>query len=483
MAIWDKIIASPDKDKKKAQELWERATKYFDGKLYNRALKDLGEALMLDNSLAKEAVELMMMFNSQGADEQALSVGLALLKMNPNDSDLMNKLGNTLRNLGSFDKAKNLYTRILKAQPTHTEAKYNLAACSFRIKTADSSLVSQTRKAEGLISVRRYAFEGAREDYVPVPNQELEEEKKPKDKEKEKHADLSEEELAQVREAQINELKLDVAGNQQSWEANFNLALLYDLFGMGELSIQHYRTAVEVDPENRKSNNNLAVALMEHQKNNQEAEAILLKNLGHHSYDRTTVQNLAILYRRTGKAFQTLKYFVYLGDLLSKSLWKFETEGVEELARQYYERRKYLEAVPMFENLALEKKDPFWLEKLSVMYFNQKKEDEYIHSLKRLIKLDPTQTDAVTKLTGLAGDYEKQAREKYEKKSRNQAIGLMVKAVKIEETPERWVDLAQWYEEDGEEILAENALRRWKRMVGEPGGEEASAETPGSSLV
>ena len=47
MAIWDKLLSSKDKDEKKAKELWDRAINYFDGKLYNRALKDLQEAPFL----------------------------------------------------------------------------------------------------------------------------------------------------------------------------------------------------------------------------------------------------------------------------------------------------------------------------------------------------------------------------------------------------------------------------------------------------
>ncbi len=52
----------------------------------------------------------------------------------------------------------------------------------------------------------------------------------------------------------------------------------------------------------------------------------------------------------------------------------------------------------------------------------------------------------------------------------------MLQAVQIQETPERWVELAQLYQDDGEEILAENALRRWKKLTGaEQEQQQASA--------
>lgn len=470
MALWDKFIGSHDKDEKRAKELWDRAIRYFEGKLYNRALKDLQEAIELNPAYLQEAIDLMQVFSAQGSDEQALSVGFALLKMEPKNAELMNKLGNSLRKLNSHAKAKKLYTMALKVNPQYTEAKYNLAASSFRIATADSELLRQTREVEGYTEPRRYGFEGSRAGFFTVPNQVLDEEedkhhKKQADGEEEEQPELSDEDRKHVMDEMIAELKRDLEAAPGSWEAEYNLALMYDLAGYGEQAIQHYQEAVRIDPNNRYSANNLGAALMTHKQDYEGAEGILLKNLDHHPFDRTTVLNLAVLYRTTQKSFQRLKYYVYLGDLLAKSLGEFETGAAEAYAEDLFARRKYLEAIPIFENLALEKQQPYWFEKLAVMYYNQKKEDKLVSTWKRLLKIVPDHEEAHKKLTEMAQDYEKQAREKGEKGSRHQAISLMVKAVKIEETPERWVELAQWYEEEGEEILASNAIKRWKQLT------------------
>ncbi|MBI4082634.1 MAG: tetratricopeptide repeat protein [Candidatus Lambdaproteobacteria bacterium] len=482
MAIWDRLISTQEKDDKRAKELWDRALKYFDGKLYNRALKDLQDAIQLNPGLQKEAVELMQAFSGQGSEEQALSVGFALLKLDPQNVELMNKLANVLRKMGSYSKAVKLYTYVLKANPQMTEAKYNLAACSFRIATADGELVSQTHKAEAYTQFRRYEFQGRRGGFLPVPNQTLDESRASKSakgaKGKEAEApeeELSEEAKAQQMERMIQELKGDVDAEPGNWECEFNLALLYDLNQFGELAIQHYRAALEIDPEQRLPPNNLAVALMLHKSEFQEAEGLLLKNLERHRFDRTTVLNLGLLYRQQKKAFQTLKFFVYLGDLLSKSLWDFETAKVEAHAQEIFERRKYIEAIPVFENLAYEKQVPFWLEKLAVMYFNQKNEEKYVHALKRLLKINPDHEEAHTKLAEAAANYETEAHQRLEKGSRSMAIQMLLKAVQIEEKPERWVELAEWYEEEGEEILAGNALKRWKQLTG---GDLGPAEAP-----
>lgn len=486
MALWDKLISSGDKDEKRAKELWDRAIKYFDGKLYNRALKDMQESIELNPNLLQEAIDLMQVFSSSGSDEQALSVGFALLKMDNQNSELMNKLGNSLRKLNSHAKAKKLYTMALKVNPKYNDAKYNLAAASFRITTADGELVGQTRGVEAYTEIRRYEFEGVREGFFEVPNQNLdEEEEKPPAKADSEDEDGESEEMAEedrirMMEEMIAELKRDLEATPGSWEAEYNLGLIYDLAGFGEQAIQHYREAVSIDGENRRSACNLAAAIMIHKEDYEEAEGILLKNLGNHPYDRTTVLNLAVLYRTTEKSFQRLKYYVFLGDLLAKSLGHFETGAAEDYAQELFTKRKYLEAIPMFENMALEKKQAIWFEKLAVMYHNQKAEDKIINTWKRLLKIMPDHQEAQAKLVQLADNYEEQARERYEKGNRNQAITFMAKAVKIEETPERWVELAQWYEEDGEEILASNALRRWKQLSAPQEAAEEAAESAAS---
>jgi tetratricopeptide (TPR) repeat protein len=479
LALWDVFSSGKENKDKQAKVLYDRSIKYFEGKLYNRALKDLEDAITLNPEYGKEAVELMQMFSSQGADEQAVSVGYALLKLDKTNIELANKLGNSLRKLGSFDKAKRLYTFALKAKPNFADAKYNLAACSFKITTADEQLMRQTRKVEAFKLPRRFEFQGSRAGFYEVPNEKLEEDK-PKAKAKGKEAEeqepekqMSEEDLAMMRDGMVKELKADLDAHPGSWEHEFNSGLLYDLFGFGELAIQHYRIAVEIDPKNRMSANNLAVALSVHKNQDAEAESLLLNGMSSLPFERTMVMNLALIYRKMNKGFQTLKYFVYLGELLARSLGEFETDKVEEHARQMFERRKYLEAIPIFENLATERQQAFWLEKLAVMYVNQKKEEMVVGTYKRLLRLDPNHKEAAAKLKDMADNYEGQAREKAKKGSRSQAIQFMLKSVQIVETPDRWVELAQWYEEEGEEILSENALKRWKRLTGADAGEPA----------
>jgi tetratricopeptide (TPR) repeat protein len=474
LALWDRFIQSGNENEKRAQELWERAQKYFEGKLYNRALKDLSDAITLNPGLAREAMELMNVFSAQGSDEQALSVGLALLKVENQNPELMNRLANTLRKLGSFSRAKKLYTMAIKLDPHNKEYKYNLAACSFAITASDGELVRQTRAVEAYTEPRRYGFQGTRQDFYPIPNQVLEDEKsrgkKKEAEEPEQGADteMDEESRAQMVELMVKQLKEDISASQGAWEDEYNLGLFYDLVGYGELAIQHLTRAHELAEDHPEPGNNLGVAVLAHKQDLTQAETILLKNLSRHKFDRTTVLNLAVLYRQQpGKGFQTLKYYVYLGDLLAKSLGEFDTGKMEQHAQDLFQRRKYLEAVPIFENLAREKQEEYWYEKLAVMFFNQKKEDLYIKALKDLLRIAPENDDAAKKVSSAAQTYEDQAHERIAKGNKRMAIQLLEKAVKIEESAERWVELAQLYEDEGEEILMDNAIRKWKQLSGQ----------------
>jgi len=453
----------------RAKALWDRAQKHFEGKLFNRAITDLQDALQLNPAYAKEAYEMMQVLSSQGQDEQSVSVGAALLKINPGDHELMNRLGNSLRKLGDFSRAKNVYTQALKVKPAFLFARYNLAACSFGIATADADLVQQTQAVETLSKPRRYDFQGDRAGVVPLGNEES------------RHADSAKGKDASPPDAKADRaavrslLNHDLQQAPQSWKAEYNLGLLLDLMGLGDEAIAHLKQACAHEPNRAEPINNLAVALLTHHNNLEAAETLLAKAQMRHPYERTIVLNMALVSKRANKAFQILKYFVYLGELLAESHGEFDIEKVRARADDLFERHKYVEAIPQFELLAKESPHAALLEKLAAMYLSQKRQDLYLHALTRLIKLDPNNKEARQKIAVAAKAYEDEAHQKLEKGNKAQAAQLIHKAVQIEENADRWVELAQLYEELGEEILAGNALRRWKELTIKPAAHPPSA--------
>jgi tetratricopeptide (TPR) repeat protein len=483
LALWNNVFRSGGANEAKAKEAWDRAMKYFDGKLYNRALQDLEEAVQLNPALRQEAFELMQVLSGQGDDDTAVSVGIALLKLDPQNHELMNRLGNVLRRMNSFGRASKLYTQALKIEPQFTEAKYNLAACAVAVTTADMELVRQTRAVEPYSRLRRYEFVGARHGFHPLDNENLADDKKgaaaaKKPSRTEAPAPENKpdpEQEARLIETKAMELRGDAERAPGTWEPEYNLGLFFDLVKQHQTATTHYRAAYAIEPSNRYIVNNLAVSLLEQDPAAQEGEDLLLENLHSHKFDRTTILNLAVVNKRAGKAFQTLKWYVYLGDLLARSMGEFELDKVEAHGKELFEKRKYVEAVPIFENLSKEKPQEFWLDKLAVMYLNQKKEDHYIGALKRVLLMNPDRDDARKKISETALGYEKEAHERLQKGSKPIAIQMLLKSVHVEETPERWAEIAQLYEDIGEEIMADNAVRKWKELTAKAQGGHAPA--------
>jgi tetratricopeptide (TPR) repeat protein len=454
----------------RAKALWERAQKHFEGRLFNRAITDLQDALQLNPAYAKEAYEMMQVLSAQGQDEQSVSIGMALLKINATDHELFNRLGNSLRRLGDFTRAKNVYTQALKVKSNFLFARYNLAACFFGIATADADLVKQTQAVETLTKPRRFDFQGGRAGLVPLENEEFGRGDAAKGK------DAASAPAAKADRGALRvQLTQDLQQAPGSWQAEYNLGLLLDLMGLGDEAIAHLKQAYTHDPNHPAPVNNLAVALLVHKNNLEAAEMLLAKAQMRHPYERTIVLNLALVSKRANKALQILKYFVYLGELLAQSHGEFDIEKVRAHADDLFERHKYVEAIPQFELIAKEHPQADLLEKLAAMYLSQKHQDAYLHTLVRLVKLDPNNKEARQKISDAAKACEDEAHEKLEKGNKAQAAQLIHRAVQIEENADRWVELAQLYEELGEEILAGNALRRWKELTVKPASHPPSA--------
>jgi tetratricopeptide (TPR) repeat protein len=463
VALFKNPFSSETSHEAKAKALWERAHKHFEERLFNRAITDLEDALTLNPGYAKEAYELMESLSSQGQDEQSVSVGTALLKVNPDDHELLNRLGNALRRLGDFNRAKNVYTQAVRANQTFAFARYNLAACSFGVTTADADLVKQTQAVESLSKLRRYDFCGTHAGCYPLGNQ-----PSPRGEDgKAAEAGAPGQSVKPDSDRIQGVLAQEFESQPKSWEAAYNYGLILDLTGRPDEAIAKLKQACTLASHEAAPLNNLAVVLADHKKNLEAAETLLNRVLTHLPYERTVVLNLAIVSKRANKAFQVLKYCVYLGELLSRSLGEFDTDKLAAIAHDLFGRRKYVEAIPLFELLAKEHPNTELFEKLAAMHLSQKRQDQYLLALSRLVKFDPSNQEARHKISEAAKAYEDEA-HKQVKTSKAQAAQSLQKAVLIEETAERWVELAQLYEDLGEEILAGNALKRWKEMTVRP---------------
>ena len=176
-----------------------------------------------------------------------------------------------------------------------------------------------------------------------------------------------------------------------------------------------------------------------------------------------------------------MKFYVYLGDLMEKSLGDFDLLKATEYAKDLLARRKYLEAIPFFETLSKELEEDFWFENLASMYHSLKREDEQIATLKAHVRVNPKSLSSKNQLRELATGYDTAAANLLTEGRKPQAIEQLVKAVKIQESPERWVQLSELYQDMDEENLANRALKRWKALTTGPVKQATSKNLQGDS--
>ena len=167
-----------EKVQSKATELINKGIEFVNSKLFKQAMIAFNESM----ELAPDFVSLQLRerfydYEKTGDDEAALSVGLCLIKILPDDYVLANKLGNCARREGNYKQANNLYRHALKTSKSYKEAYYNLAASMGKVQKYDLEI-------EGVIqpffSIKDYIlpeYAGGSESIEKVKNEILKEKK------------------------------------------------------------------------------------------------------------------------------------------------------------------------------------------------------------------------------------------------------------------------------------------------------------------
>ena len=462
MALWSR--STTKKTEVRARQLWERGFQYFENELFSSAVRDLSQAIALEPAYQREAHERMSSFLAQGSVAHALSLGMALLKHFDEDPQLLNQVGNILRLQGSFKRAERFYMRALELKPKLKVARYNLAANRFKIRTADEALIKQTRHAERFRRPRRHDFCPPRRGVFPLgnPDQPDESADSSSPRKKERHAD---------RNSQANRLlsilAQELSRDPESWEKHYNLALMLDLSGQGVPAIGHYRQALKLHNRHPAIGNNLAVVYLDTLNAPKHAETILQKNLKRYPFDRTTVLNLAVLHhRRHARSYQALLYYVYLGDLLRRSLGAFDTRRLQREAEQRFHQRQFEASLALYEDLLIEEpQQTRWLERLATIYAALHDDLPRMRTLKKLLSRSPNHPEARMQLLNMAKDYQKQAFEAHEAGKLKEAVEALRNALTAVETPERWQTLIEWHEANENHDEANEARQRMAELV------------------
>lgn len=127
----------------KAVDLLEHGKKLLKSKLYKRAMIEFNKCWQESPEYAAENLQVLFkQYRTVANYEACLSIGLILLKIDPQDYKLATVLGNCARKQQSYLQANNLYRYALKLKKDYKIAFFNLAASLARVEKYDSKVTS-----------------------------------------------------------------------------------------------------------------------------------------------------------------------------------------------------------------------------------------------------------------------------------------------------------------------------------------------------
>lgn len=446
------VKSSVPKSSHSALAYWNEALENLSKKLYNHAMLDFRKSIQIDSQYLNQARVLFEEYARKEQKDRSIAIGLVILGFKPDDIELMNQIGNYYRDLGMFTKASGMFRQALKVNPRYKFAKYNLAACAFKLSTRNEELIKQTQHVQSFQRLRKVGFQLQYEDKVPIVyNEEL--------------STISVPASPGTEEIDIPDIELwlpkfetKVNTTPESWEAHFDLALLNDIGLFGELAIQGYQKAAELNPVNSDIQNNLAVALANYKNDWIQAKDILLKVLKLHPMYRYGVLNLAITYRQLKKSYSSLKYFIYLGELLQRSQGLFDLHSVVNQANQFFVGEQYTQAEKLYSMLNKEYPKAEWSYRLGIIAMKSHQTQKAVYYWKETLKQDPRHEGAYKQIEQQATQLENEAMDLIKDNFLLDAAETLEEAVHLLPNVRMYKLLAEVYEELDEKEKAENTL-------------------------
>ena len=442
-----------------AEIQWKMALQNFSKKLYNRAMLNIREAIHHNPDYLKAAQEQFNRYSRTGESEKAIAVGLALVEFDPKNDRLLNQIGNAYRKRGDYAKAQKMYHGAWKANPKYEHARYNMAACHFKVATMDENLVQQTRMVEQFVIFRRMGYQLAYEDSIPtVENQ-------PMPSRLQANSQIAVHETdTEAAEMWIPAFEERAKANPQSWQHQFDLAVLYDVARFGALALQSYHHANALFPHSNTIETNLGVAYAVYQQNYEKTKDLFLGILRRDPCDRTTLLNMAIYYRLLKKPFSMLQYYAYVGELLVKSHGFFQLDEMIQAADASYERQQRNKALDLYQSLLEEKKNPHWLYRMGMIYKYKRQTKQALHHWKQALAIDPTHPESQQELMEYAESLEAEAQDLWDDNFLTDAAELLEQAFSVYPNPTACELLADIYEELGEKERADQFAQHAQQM-------------------
>ena len=426
---------------------------HLSNKLFNGAMIEFDKAMSCDGeAVYVRLVDELSKTAGSGQLESALAIGLNLINKNPEDFELVNKLGNYAREIKDYRQANNLYKTALKINPNCKIAFYNLAASSAKADIYDEAIISalsQFDNVSGHILPEYLENQNIIEELTEKAAKAKEERYRKKMKrlmnlknEKTDAGDLIE---ARKLEIHIEKLKKGVkkvtnediisefirlikedSKHQSVHKYNLSLYAIHEkkpdlvIEMLEQLSIKDFEhlDLLKVIAIGQKGHLKRAIDTFHHL-------------LGKNEYNRYYNVNLGLMYRKAGKRFLAVKYLIKTAALLEKSNGVYSMKELLQEADEAYDQARYKKALNYYSVIVNELNDAEIWGKIGSIFTVRKKYDKAVDAFRRMQQLDPNSNTGEAKLREIHDYYVEKAESLFTERKFKASVEYFEKALKI----------------------------------------------------
>ena len=476
-----------EKIRLKIEEHITEGLAHLSNRFFNGAMIEFDKAMTYNpEEVYPRLVDELASAAASGQLESALAIGLNLIKQDPDDYELINRLGNYAREGRDYKQANNLYKSALKIKPDFQMAFYNLAASTAKVDIYDDAVLSALSKFDG---VAGYILP----EYVDNPNiidelyEKVAEEKEERFQEKlkeltalrDEEKDAGDVAEAKKAEVQINELKAsgkkitsddiikELKQLLKTEEVNqtahqINLALYAIQEKNPEIAAEAIKGLSSKDFEQLDL---LKVAILEHSGDMNKAIAMLNHMLGKNRHNRYYNANLGLMYQRSGNKFLSIKYLIKTAALLERSNGIYSLTKLREEADTAYDQMQFKKALNYYLVIANETENAEIWEKVGSIYVERKDYDMAIKAFNKMIKLDPDSTSGEAKLKLVQDYYLEKAETLFQERKFKAAAEYYEKALSILRLPDLIKRTAEVYKQLKDTDREQELLNEHKEMM------------------
>jgi len=400
-----------EKNQEKLEAHYAKGLQLLKGKFYNRAMIEFQSAMELDrNSVYPRLKEEFSKVSKGGETESALAIGLNLLKENPADFELANKMGNFARKIKDYNQAENHYRAALKIKKDFTPAFYNLAATLVKVDLYDNNVKLSIQMYERMDGFILPDFQG-NEEVIQHFMKALEKKaevlrdkkigsltaKHTQEEEAGEHiaAEQTKEKLRQLKKAPITPSPQDVVNEFRKLiesDAERKEIHLYNM-GLYALSKNANKEALGAFTQLKKEQfENLemliSIALVQSGKM-EEGIKKMSDILGENQHHRYCNVNIGLAYRRAKKKFLSVKFLVKAAALVQKSDGLYSIKELVKKADESLSNGDYKTALNYYTIASTEVNSAEIWEKLGAANMARKSYDEAVRAYNQALEINP----------------------------------------------------------------------------------------------